>query len=87
MTIHRRDLPDAPVRVMRSRLNTRYWIWMCWSNGTTTSSHQQRHTSWEDAFADAEKHRRLAHAHEREQMGAWGTRRLARRNFAKGGVV
>lgn len=55
MSIHRRDLPDAPVRVYQSALNPTKWIWRCMD---TPTHHARDFPDWGDAWAAMEKHRR-----------------------------
>lgn len=59
MTLHRMDLPDAPVRVHSSFLNPKRWLWRCMDN---PAHRQSGFTSWDEAWADMEKHRLCEHA-------------------------
>lgn len=58
MSIHRRDLPDAPVRVHQSALNPRTWLWRCMDS---PNHHRRGYPDWGDAWRAMEKHRRAEH--------------------------
>ena len=60
MTLHRMDLPDAPVRVHESRLNPGTWLWRCLD---APLHHSRGYDTWREAWDAMEKHRLSHGAH------------------------